>query len=127
MSSSGPGGGDGHRPKQIAGPRGHAITIESLPPPDTRRWVTRRKAEVVAAVAGGLLTLDEACARYALTPEELASWQRLVAVHGVRGLRVTRLKDYRTRTDADGKASPEPAESEAARGVDTHAAAPGHG
>lgn len=127
MSSTGPGGGDGRRPKQVAGPRGHSVTIESLPPPDTRRWVTRRKAEVVAAVAGGLLTLDEACARYALTPEELASWQRLVAAHGVRGLRVTRLKDYRTTPDPDGRASPEPAESEAARGAEPHTAASTHG
>ena len=111
----------------VVGPTGTPLTLHDLPPANTDRWVIRRKAEVVAAVAGGLLTLDEACARYALTPEELASWQRLVAAHGVRGLRVTRLKDYRTRTDADGKASPEPAESEAARGVDAHAAAPGHG
>lgn len=127
MSSSGPGGRDGRRPEQVAGLRGHAVTIESLPPPDTRRWVTRRKAEVVAAVALGLLTLDEACARYALTAEELASWQRLVAAHGVRGLRVTRLKDYRTRAGPDGQASPEPAESDAARGADPHTPAPTHG
>jgi hypothetical protein len=127
MSSSGPGGGDGHRPKQVAGPRGHAITIESLPPPDTRRWVTRRKAEVVAAVDVGLLTLEEACTRYGLTPEELSSWQRLVAAHGVRGLRVTRLKDYRSRTDPDGQGSSETAESEAARAGDAHTAAPTHG
>ena len=124
MSSSGPDGGDGRRPKHVAGPQGHTVTIETLPPPDTRRWVTRRKAEVVAAVALGLLTLDEACARYALTPEELASWQRLVAVHGVRGLRVTRLKDYRRRTDVDGQASPAPDESGVKQGADALTAAP---
>jgi hypothetical protein len=34
----------------------------------------------VAAVNGGLLTLDEALARYGLTLEEFASWQRAVIV-----------------------------------------------
>ena len=32
----------------------------------------RRKAEVVAAVSGGLLSVDEACERYSLTLEEFA-------------------------------------------------------
>ncbi len=36
-----------------------------LPEPRTKRWVPRRKAQVVAAVQGGVLTLDEACHRYA--------------------------------------------------------------
>ena len=30
----------------------------------------RRKAEVVAAVRGGLLSLEEACSRYALNSDE---------------------------------------------------------
>src|SRR5438105_13060223 len=34
-----------------------------------------RKAEVVAAVRGGLLSLEEACSRYTLTVEEFLSWQ----------------------------------------------------
>ena len=50
-------------------------TLDSLPPVDTTRWVVRRKAEVVAAVNGGLLSVDEACARYSLTLEEFAGWQ----------------------------------------------------
>lgn len=103
MSSPGPDGTHNGRPSQVAGPFGRPITLDSLPPSDTRRWVTRRKAEVVAAVAGGLLSLEEACQRYGLTTEELASWQRLVAAHGVRGLRVTRLKDYRTPGDAEAR------------------------
>ena len=55
----------------------------------------RRKAEVVAAVTGGLLTIDEVLARYNLTIEEFASWQRAVDRSGMKGLRVTRLQDYR--------------------------------
>jgi len=71
------------------------MTLADLPPPDTRRWVVRRKAEVVAAVRQGLLSLDEACERYDLSVEEFLSWQRLIRNHGVAGLRTTRLQNYR--------------------------------
>lgn len=66
-----------------------------LPHPDTKRWVIRRKAAVVSAVAHGQLTLEEACARYRLSVEEFKSWQRLIELHGVPGLRATRLQIYR--------------------------------
>ena len=68
---------------------------EELPPPDTKRWVIRRKAVVVSAVRSGVLTLEEACQRYKLSIEEFLSWQRLIDSHGLAGLRVTRLQDYR--------------------------------
>ncbi len=71
------------------------VTLDSLPPPDTKRWVIRRKAEVVAAVRAGVISLEEACRRYTLSIEEFLSWQRLVDSHGLPGLRVTRLQDYR--------------------------------
>jgi hypothetical protein len=74
---------------------GPISSIDSLPPPDTKRWVIRRKAEVVAAVRAGILSLEEACRRYTLSIEEFLSWQRLVESHGLPGLRVTRLQDYR--------------------------------
>ena len=61
----------------------------------TSRWVVRRKAEVVAAVNGGLLTVTEACDRYNLTLEELASWQRAIEREGMAGLRATRVQHYR--------------------------------
>ena len=64
----------------VIGPNGDVLTKDDLPPPNTRRWVIRRKAEVVAAVHGGLLSLDDACKRYALTVEEFAAWQRAVEV-----------------------------------------------
>ena len=53
--------------KYVIGPTGAPLTLSDLPPPETQRWVIRRKAEVVAAVRGGLLSLDEACDRYNLT------------------------------------------------------------
>ncbi len=79
----------------VIGPDGNRLTIDDLPPADTKRWVPRRKAEVVAAVRGGLLSLDAACARYALSVEEFMSWRRDVERHGIRGLRATRVQQYR--------------------------------
>lgn len=81
--------------KRVIGPTGETITLDNLPPADTKRWVARRKAEVVAAVRGGVLTLEEACDRYTLSVEEFASWQRMVEAHGLQGLRTTRLQQYR--------------------------------
>jgi Protein of unknown function (DUF1153) len=79
----------------VMGPEGTPITLATLPPPDTERWVARRKAEVVAAVRGGLLSLEDACSRYSLTTEEFLGWQRQVDRHGLPGLRVTRIQNYR--------------------------------
>jgi uncharacterized protein DUF1153 len=70
------------------------LAIE-LPPDDTKRWVARRKASVVAAVCSGALSAQEACRRYRLSLEELLAWQRAIERHGVPGLRVTRLQLYR--------------------------------
>jgi len=86
---------DSVRPLEVPGPLGKPITLETLPPPDTRRWVVRRKAEVIAAIRGGLLTAAEACARYRLSPEELELWQESIDRAGVPGLRVTRIQLYK--------------------------------
>jgi hypothetical protein len=77
------------------GPLGTPLTLEDLPPPDTVRWVVRRKAELVAAICGGLLTSEDACERYQLSKEELQSWANSIAKHGIRGLRTTQLQHYR--------------------------------
>ena len=66
-----------------------------LPPPNTKRWVVRRKAAVLAAVRSGAITLEEACRRYGLSEEEFLSWQRAFDAHGLPGLRSTRLQAYR--------------------------------
>ena len=83
------------RARFVIGPDGSPLTIADLPPQNTKRWVIRRKAEVVAAVRGGLLSLEEACERYKLTVEEFLSWQRSIDRHGLAGLRATRVQDYR--------------------------------
>ncbi len=88
---------DAYRPraKYVIGPDGSPLTIADLPPPNTRRWVIRRKAEVVAAVRGGLISLEEACKRYTLTVDEFLSWQASIDRHGLPGLRTTRIQHYR--------------------------------
>lgn len=79
----------------FTGPLGHPMTLSQLPPADTRRWVARRKAEVIAAIRGGLLPRAEACTRYRISEEELAIWERALDCAGVPGLRVTRVQVYR--------------------------------
>ena len=73
---------------------GRRLTLADLPLPDTKRWVIRRKAEVVAAVRGGLLSLEEACSRYALNSDEVLSWQHCIDRFGLAGLRTTRTQFY---------------------------------
>ncbi|NQU60144.1 MAG: DUF1153 domain-containing protein [Rhodospirillales bacterium] len=76
-------------------PNGKIMTLDDLPPAGTERWVIRRKAEVVAGVRGGLISLSEACRRYRLSVDEFKSWEKLLQRHGLPGLRVTRSKKYR--------------------------------
>lgn len=83
------------RYRYVIGPDGTPLTLSDLPPPDTKRWVIRRKAEVVAAVRGGLLSMDEACDRYTLTIEEFLNWNALIDRHGLAGLRATKVQHYR--------------------------------
>ena len=71
------------------------MTLEDLPAPNTKRWVIRRKAQVVVAVRSGILSLNDACSRYNLSIEEFLSWQRLIDRHGIGGLRATRIQQYR--------------------------------
>ena len=75
------------------------LDLMKLPPPDTKRWVVRRKAAVVQAVRNGSISLQEACQRYTLSVEEFLAWERAVDRYGISGLRVTRIQIYRD-TDA---------------------------
>ena len=80
----------------VIGPLGEALTMRTMPSPRTKRWVARRKAEVVAAVNGGLLTLDEVCERYQLTIEEFSIWKRAIDHWGMPALKVTQSQHYRS-------------------------------
>lgn len=67
-----------------------------LPPVNTRRWVIRRKAQVLRAIEDGRITRAEACAMYNISEAELRLWERAIACAGVPGLRVTRVQIYRS-------------------------------
>jgi hypothetical protein len=92
----------GARRRYVVGPDGSPLTIADLPSPKTRRWVVRRKGEVVAAVRGGLLSLGEACERYDLSIDEFLVWNRQIERYGLGGLRATKLKDYRSSDHGEG-------------------------
>jgi hypothetical protein len=79
----------------VIGPYG-PLTAADLPSGETKRWSIRRKAEVVAAVRGGLLSLEEACSRYALNIEEFLCWQYCIDQYGFNGLRTTHTQFYLT-------------------------------
>lgn len=83
----------------VRGPTGERLTLDDLPAPGTRRWVIRRKAEVVAAVQGGLMSLTDACQRYSLSIEEYLAWEKAIEDNGLQGLRTTRLQHYRAPKD----------------------------
>jgi hypothetical protein len=80
--------------RYFVGLGGRHLTFADLPLPDTKRWVIRRKAEVVAAVRGGLLSLEEASSRYALSSDEILSWRHCFDRYGIAGLRTTRTQLY---------------------------------
>ena len=66
-----------------------------LPDPSPNlRWVISRKAQLIAALDAGFLTLEEACARYSLTVEEITSWRSRMGRHGLRGFRATGIQQY---------------------------------
>jgi transposase-like protein len=48
----------------------------SLPNNFHGRWITKRKAAVIAQIVTGRLTIEEACQRYNISLDELSSWQR---------------------------------------------------
>ena len=74
---------DGFRYPGTGGEKGHL----ELPPAETRRWSSHRKAAVVIAVRTGTIARAEACERYALSEEELAAWEIAFQRSGIPGLR----------------------------------------
>jgi Protein of unknown function (DUF1153) len=80
----------------VMGHDGRRLTLADLPSPKTKRWVIRRKAEVVAAVRGGLLSLEDACSLYTLNTDEFQSWEFCIDHYGIKGLRTTRTQFYFT-------------------------------
>ena len=82
----------------VTGPDGSPLTLADLPSPTTRRWVSSRKAKVVAAVEGGLLSFHEACERYNLTWEEFRYWEEALHQTGLPGLKGHNAQQLRNRS-----------------------------
>ena len=82
----------------VIGPDGEILTLSDLPSTNTKRWVIRRKAQVVAAVEGGLISLGRACQLYRLSIDEYLNWERTIRRYGLNGLRATRAQRYRLET-----------------------------
>ena len=74
--------------ESVVGPLGERLTLESLPSQNAR-WTARRKAEVVAAVHGGMLEVADACKYYMISLEEFDTWARGIERGGLRALRST--------------------------------------
>jgi len=72
------------------------------------RWVVRRKAALIEAVRNAEITLDEACRRYQLSPEEFTGWLAAFDKHGAPGLRVTRVQIYREKPRQHSEARLQP-------------------
>ncbi|MEL7049895.1 MAG: DUF1153 domain-containing protein [Pseudomonadota bacterium] len=83
----------------VIGPDGEKMTVADLPAPNTRRWVPRRKARVVAAVEGGLISEEEAFERYDITAEEYDCWKAAMSKFGMRGLCVTKINHVRASSE----------------------------
>jgi len=83
---------------RVIGPDGETLTLADMPSPTTKRWVIRRKAQVVAAVEGGLISLGRACELYRLSVDEYLNWERAIRRYGLNGLRATRAQQYRLET-----------------------------
>lgn len=74
---------------------GTVLSQVDLPPAGTQRWVASRKAAVVRGVVYGLITQQDALAKYDLTEEEFLGWLRAIREHGEDGLKTTALQKYR--------------------------------
>jgi transposase-like protein len=86
---------------QVIGPDGDVLTWAKLPPQDTKRWVPRRKAEVIAAVQGGLISMSDACMRYAISNDEFCTWVRAYERFGLSGLRARQARLHSTPPESE--------------------------
>jgi uncharacterized protein DUF1153 len=82
------------RPARVIGADGKPLTLESLPARDAR-WSKKRKAQVVAAVRGNLISFDEAMRRYGLSPVEFIAWESEVMVFLSARQHATERREFR--------------------------------
>ena len=60
------------------------------------KWTPKRKETLLLRVLDGLLTREEACRAYRISPEEFGAWEAGYKLHGRAGLYVRKPKQERT-------------------------------
>ena len=85
--------------------RGNVITPNDLPSPTTVRWTFNKKAIVVCAVRGGLVTLEHVLDRFHMTEKEFSIWEEGLKNDGSQGLKVTHFQ-RRRRAKRAGPGAP---------------------
>jgi hypothetical protein len=66
---------------------GRVCTVHDLPPASCR-WTFHRKALIVKAIEAGAISPAEVCARYDMSPTELAMLRIKFQIHGEEGLKL---------------------------------------
>lgn len=61
------------------------------------KWVASRKARLIRAIEDGEMTDLDAYIAYGITKPELDEWREKYTKFGLRGLRVTHVKKYRSK------------------------------
>jgi hypothetical protein len=84
----------------VRGADGSALSLSDLPAANSHRWVARHKGNVVAAVRGGLISLEDVGLRYGVTTEEFLVWCAVFDRFGIAGLRSTRSQKYKNAASA---------------------------
>jgi len=82
------------RPGRVIGWDGKPVTLNDLPQRDAR-WSKKRKAQIVAAVRGNLLSFDEAQRRYGLSRLEFAAWENELLALAAERHRAEECRDFR--------------------------------
>ncbi|MGB0960998.1 MAG: DUF1153 domain-containing protein [Halocynthiibacter sp.] len=78
-------------------PNGDVMSVSDLPPRETVRWVASRKAAVVKGIALALISKEDAMERYGLCEEELDAWIHYGGTYGQKGLKSTKVQQYRQK------------------------------
>lgn len=70
-------------------------TLDALPSETITRWTATAKKAVLEAIRIEALTVTDACKRYALTADEVESWDKREQMYGRNGLMATQVSRYR--------------------------------
>jgi hypothetical protein len=79
----------------LSEPNQAPVGLANLPPLKSMRWVMGRKAEVVAAVRTGTVSLDDVCKCYEISMDEFLTWKSKMERFGPEGLRIKDLQHSR--------------------------------